>query len=62
MRSVPVGYVGLRVLGLAREQCKERAWGKDMEPYAGIVVCEALEVERDGREGIDKADELPQDF
>lgn len=62
MRSVPVGYVGLRVLGLAREQCKERAWGKDMEPFAGIVVCEALEVERDGREGIDKADELPQDF
>ena len=62
MRSVPVGYVGLRVLGLVREQCKEQAWRKDMEPFAGIVVCEALEVERDRREGIDKADELPQDF
>ena len=62
MRSVPVGYVGLCVLGLAREQCKEWAWGKDMKPFGGIVVYEALEVECDGCEGIDKADELPQDF
>ena len=62
MRSVPVRYVGLCVLGLAREQCEEGAWGKDVKPFAGIVVCEALEVERDGREGIDKADKLPQYF
>ena len=62
MGSVPVGYVGLGVLGLAREQCKERAWGKYVKPFVGIVVCEALKVERDGREGIDKADELPHHF
>ena len=62
MRSVPVGYVGFCVLGFAREQRKERAWGKDVKPFAGIVMCEALEVERDGREGIDNADQLPQDI
>lgn len=33
-----------------------------MKPFAGIVMREALKVERDGREGIDKADQLPQDI
>lgn len=33
-----------------------------MKPFSGIVVREALEVEGDRREGIDKADELAQDF
>jgi hypothetical protein len=32
-----------------------------VKPFAGIVMGEALEVERDGSEGIDKADDLPQD-
>jgi hypothetical protein len=62
VRPVPVGYIGLCVLGLAREKSKEWAWGKGVKPSAGIVVCEALEVEQDGREGIDKAHELPQDI
>jgi len=62
VRPVPVGYVGFCVPRGAREQRKERAWGENAKPFAGIVVYESLEVERDGREGIDKADELPRDF
>lgn len=62
MRSVPVRDIGLCVLGLAREQCYEWAWGENVKPFAGIVVRETLEIERDGREGIYKADELPKIF
>ena len=62
MRSVPIGYVGLGVPGDVREQCKERTWGKYVKPFAGIIVCEALDIERDSSEAIDKADDLPQDL
>ena len=59
VRAVPVRYVGLCVAGGTGEQCEERAWGEGVEPFAGIMMREAVGEECDGGEGIDEADDLP---